>query len=719
MSSSLIHSLIVGTSLLAASQWALGAGLDFNSSDGSESKVVFSYAFPPRLETYDLEARQWMAPKAMSSSPVVVAIDGNLVFVGTSERVVVVDLQTGVETFGPEVTNIRAIDVIGNRLFVATLGQIQVYDKTTMNLLATGAGWYSTFSNIATTPAMDRIAYSLLGISPADVAWLLFNPTTNSFGTTLESPYHGAFSIGPFNWFSADGDRMLNSGGVVYQTSDLTFLGAVGAAVDQAFTQDDGFIVRTGSVIRKLNGNGLPTGYYPLPGAAKHLHRNSIGLVGFYDAGGALASHHMAFTDVQSPQRPNPSATLGVVDFVIPASGARFALIDRANQTVHVYDRRRREVVQMFGLSSSPVSASIRKSDDTLFVGYAGGLIHSVELDTPGAPEVAFAATSLTPGSIVATDGLLFTCDGSGAWASHWVFANNGELVNWQEWNHCTSEFEWHGPTRRLFQYTAFSPTDVEWERYDLSGQLIGSLSAPSHGGIGFGPPLRANPLGSLLFTGTGQVFDAASLNILGSIAFTPVDMAWGNTTMWVADDDRLHKLDSNFVSELSLPLGGNAKRLLSDGKVLTAISLPSNASYKVTVVSDADASGADVEVGAGSVVNVDAGTLEVTVANLARSGSVTPELAISLPAGASVVSWTCAAFDGAQCNGASGAGLPVPGPLAAQGYLRFELQLDLTAAALQASGTISITAPGDSNPDNNVVTFTLVALPLFLDGFE
>jgi hypothetical protein len=160
------------------------------------------------------------------------------------------------------------------------------------------------------------------------------------------------------------------------------------------------------------------------------------------------------------------------------------------------------------------------------------------------------------------------------------VFGDNGALVNWQEWNYCTGQFEWHGPTRRLFQFTAFSPTDVEWERYDLSGQLIDSLSAPAHGGVGYALPLRTNPIGSLLFTGNGQVFDAASLNIIGSILFTPIDMAWGNTAMWVADDDRLHKLDSNYISELSLPLGGTANRLLSDGKVLTAISLPPDAPY-------------------------------------------------------------------------------------------------------------------------------------------
>jgi hypothetical protein len=112
--SSIASSLIAGFALLAACQWALGAGLNFNGSDGDQSKVVFSYAFPPRLETYDLSTRQWTAPRALSSSPVVIAIDGNLAYVGTSERVIVVDLQTGTESLGPELTYIRAIDVIGN-----------------------------------------------------------------------------------------------------------------------------------------------------------------------------------------------------------------------------------------------------------------------------------------------------------------------------------------------------------------------------------------------------------------------------------------------------------------------------------------------------------------------------------------------------------------------------------------------------------------------------
>lgn len=691
---------------------------DFSGSDGDDTRVLFSYAFPPRIESYHLSSRQWETPRTVSAPPRAVAVDDTRAFVGTTERVLIIDLQTGLETAGPAVPNLLTLDVIGERLFVSAGRDLRVYDKNSLQLLATGNAWYSTFNSIATTPAMDRFAYATLDVSPSDVAWLRFDPATNAFGTSLETPYHGAYPMGGKSWFSSNGQRMLNQGGVLYRSSDLVYLGSVGEQVDQAFAHGDGFIARTGATIRQLNANGLPIGQYALPGPARHLHRHTGGLVGFVADGSTLVAHHRQFSELQAAPRATPAAALGTIDLIVPAAGSRFLLIERARQTVHVYDRRRRKVVDMFGLSRQPVQAHVRQSDDRLFVGYAGGLIHTVQL-LPRAPEVPFAATAYTPGSIVATDQMLFTCDSSGAWAAHWVFDNAGNRVNWLEWNHCNGEFEWHAPTRRLYQFTGHLPIDLEWERFDLSGQLIESRESPLHGQIDGSSMLRLNPTGTLAFTGAGQVFDAISLDLVGTIPFSPVDIAWGNTAMWVANADRVHKLAPAYTSSLSLPLGGTAKRLFSDGRTLTAISTPPNAAYRVHAITDASASGFDIELGADPVVSPSAPILEVAIANLATGGQSTPGLAVTLPAGASVLSWTCAAFDGAQCTAAAGNGMPTPGSISAQGYVRFRLTLNIGGLALPVSGQVAVTTPDDGNPDNNVAQFQIADLPVFADGFE
>lgn len=714
------RSLVVTSALLGALSATEVCAQDFSGSDGDEARVVFSYTFPPRIESYNLGSQQWETPRTVSAPPRAVAVDGTRAFVGTAERVLIIDLQTGAETAGPAVPNLLTLDVIGERLFVSAGRDLRVYDKNSLQLLATGNAWYSKFSNIATTPAMDRFAYATSDVSPSDVAWLRFDPATNAFGTSLETPYHGAYPMGGKSWFSTDGQRMLNQGGVLYRSSDLVYVGSVGEPVDQAFAHGDGFIARTGATIRLLNANGLPIGQYALPGPARHLHRHSGGLVGFVADSGTLVAHHRPFSELQAAPRATPAATLGTIDMIVPAAGSRFLLIDRARQTVHVYDRRRRKVVDMFGLSRPPVQAHVRQSDDRLFVGYAGGLIHSVQL-LPRAPEIPFTATAYTPGSIVATDQMLFTCDTSGAWAAHWVFDNAGNRINWLEWNHCNGEFEWHAPTRRLYQFTAHSPLDLEWERFDLSGQLVDSRESPLHGGINGSSLLRVNPSGSLAFTGAGQVFDAVSLDLVGTIPFSPVDIAWGNSAMWVANADRVHKLSPAYVSSLSLPLNGIARRLFSDGRTLTAISVSTliTSLYRVHAITDASASGLDIELGADPVVSPSAPILEVTIANLATSGQSIPALGVTLPAGASVLSWTCAAFDGAQCAAAAGNGTPTPGPISAQGYVRFRLTLNVAGLALPMSGQVAVTMPDDGNPDNNVAQFQIADLSVFADGFE
>ncbi len=339
------RSLVVTSALLGALSATEVCAQDFSGSDGDEARVLFSYTFPPRIESYNLGSQQWETPRTVSGPPRAVAVDGTRAFVGTAERVLIIDLQTGAETAGPAVPNLLTLDVIGERLFVSAGRDLRVYGKNSLQLLATGNAWYSKFSNIATTPAMDRFAYATSDVSPSDVAWLRFDPATNAFGTSLETPYHGAYPMGGKSWFSTDGQRMLNQGGVLYRSSDLVYVGSVGEPVDQAFAHGDGFIARTGATIRLLNANGLPIGQYALPGPARHLHRHSGGLVGFVADSGTLVAHHRPFSELRSAPRPAPVTALGSVDLVIPAAGSRFVLLDQANQTAHVYDRRRRKVV--------------------------------------------------------------------------------------------------------------------------------------------------------------------------------------------------------------------------------------------------------------------------------------------------------------------------------------------------------------------------------------
>jgi hypothetical protein len=96
---------------------------DFNGHDGDDTRVVLSYAFPPRLEIFNLNSNAWEAPIGLSFSPRSVSLDGGLAYVAGSDRLATVNLTTGTEQNRLALTNVVALDISGPRLLTYSKAQ--------------------------------------------------------------------------------------------------------------------------------------------------------------------------------------------------------------------------------------------------------------------------------------------------------------------------------------------------------------------------------------------------------------------------------------------------------------------------------------------------------------------------------------------------------------------------------------------------------------------
>lgn len=100
--------------------------------------------------------------------------------------------------------------------------------------------YYYTSTTTGFSRANNKIFHFRDGISPNDVYYLTVNAEEGTFGESLESPYHGDYSIyGPII-ASDNGTYVLLGSGDIYRQSDLNWVGSIGGSITGGFwTADD------------------------------------------------------------------------------------------------------------------------------------------------------------------------------------------------------------------------------------------------------------------------------------------------------------------------------------------------------------------------------------------------------------------------------------------------------------------------------------------------
>ena len=715
--------------LLAALALALPAAAsaqnpapDFAAADASNGIAVFGYTLPARLEIHDANANRWLAPITTPAPVVGVGIDGRRVAVVSSSAAYLVDLdaRTVTEVARAEgATTFRAADIVAGKMFITDGTKLFAHEIPSGRRLAEGSNWYYGFASIAANPAGTRFAYWLPGLSPNDVGWFGFDHATNTFSGGRESPYHGDYPISPMSRFSADGSRLWN-GGIAYRADDMVHMGSFGLPVSTVHPVADGFLVLTQGRLHKASLDARDMGPYGALGSDIVFAQDAAQDAVAYAVSGPTLQVRRARLDSNGYAPVAAAQVLTSIDFVSKGRGDLIALVSRSQRTAHLWSRRLRKVIARVGLTGEPVAASLRGVDNMLLVAYESGRIAAIPM-VDGAAETTFASTAVAPGDLVATDNLVFSCDSSGAWASHWVFGPNGSKLNVIEWNHCTGSFEWNATTGRLYQGTAHSPFDIEWEAFDARGAVVASREAPSHGDLIGSRLIRVNPQGTVLVTGAGQILDASALTILRRIPQRPVDVAWVRDGSYFAEGAVVTQMDAGFVPGRTRTFDGSIKRLVADGRVVV-VAHGSPAGDRLEPMSDS--ADPDVEIGVTSAIVGGApdAEVEVVVANLDTTRAIAYSLQATLPQGLSFGAWRCEASTGATCPAASGNGLPAGSTLPARGVLRFTIVLSggVAAASLPAAAEFRAVAAADTHATNNTATLRIEReTPIFSNSFE
>ena len=207
------------------------------------------------------------------------------------------------------------------------------------------------------------------------------------------------------------------------------------------------------------------------------------------------------------------------------------------------------------------------------YLGYEGGRIDAFDLST--ATATFLAATPETASSLLVAGGLLFTIDGSGAWASDTIYSRStGARLATADWR-STGRSLVYAPTLEtiFFLDTGFSPADVR--RVTLTGGALGAeVDSPYHGSYDLSGRLTLLPDESGVLVGSGIIFETKDLTYRTAIGLSFTDAAFHDGKLYLAQPQAsstvIRVLDAsyNIVATATYP-GQVARLFVWQGKLV------------------------------------------------------------------------------------------------------------------------------------------------------
>jgi hypothetical protein len=247
----------------------------------------------------------------------------------------------------------------------------------------------------------------------------------------------------------------------------------------------------------------------------------------------------------------------------------------------------------------APTRMAYSSSHQRLYLGYSTGAIQYVDVTGSGA-EVPFANTAMAVNGLAAVGNYVLAQDGSGAWATHYVFNASGVVTDQEEWNYYSPEYAWDPVTSRVYFFRDHSPGDLHFEVIDqATGQISAEGETPYHGSYGMLPPIRVSPAGQRVLLGSGDIYNQSGLTWSGSLGTQLADARWfadGSlvTLTTASNQTALRRLGTNLVKLEQLTYTGQALRVVgSDAKMAVLVINSSTVQFHIYVPNnDSDGDG-------------------------------------------------------------------------------------------------------------------------------
>lgn len=551
---------------------AQAAWLDTTGSGGI---AYFLFDSPPQIQRYDMNSEAWIAPIALAEAPTAFAVDSDGLYVAFGRRTARFNLDgTGEIHLQNTASDVTTLVAGSSALYLFSGGyysaNVLSVDKFSGGLIDQGDYYYS-ITGVSIAESAGKLIGRDQGLSPCDIRTIDITPG-GELGALDDSPYHGDFPCGSRTWVLPGGARVTDDAGIVYTTNDLTYNNSFAGSFDDIAFYGTIPIVLRDVTLTSYSAAFLPVGSATLPHAVDRIFVQGETIFSFFEvSAGTLDVLKTPVSDLSPPEPSEPVDPHGlayVPDSVFLASDGIVYLLSKANLSVFRWSVAQGDYLPTIPLAEAPSYMAYSDVNRRLYFGYPSGSLRMIDLEM-GTAETPFANLPQQPIGLSTAGEFLFACDGSGAWATHWVFSPGGDLRSQVDWNYYSREYSWSPANRRMYFFRDdSSPNDLHWESIDVNGTITGAGESPYHGEVGTVPPIRIALDGSVVLLGSGEIYDGQTIVHVNDLSNDISDAAWlgdGLFTIRPAPPyTEIQRWTGNYGLDGSFMVGGSPIRLFA-----------------------------------------------------------------------------------------------------------------------------------------------------------
>ncbi|HEX7763001.1 MAG TPA: thrombospondin type 3 repeat-containing protein [Cellvibrio sp.] len=522
-------------------------------------KAYFLFSAPNKIAVYDMAQQSQGADIALSKIPTAFAIEGNTAYIAFHRELRALDLTTGNSQFVRNASqDIVQVTLLGNYIYaMESSGSTLVINRTGFALVETEPSNYWAGPSQVASAVNQAIFTRSSGISPSDISKMSIG-SDGAIASTTDSSYHGDYPDATRLFINSTESKVYDDAGIVYFAADLTYAGSLAGRVDDLTFSGDNPIVLRDSQLTLFNTGLIEQGIITLTNTPDLIaaHGERVFTFTLSASGVTVNSVDISSFDLPAPGEPlNPNGLAYSPEFTLADGQDILYLIDRETLSIFRWSMAEQQYLTSLPLLVPPTWATYSAAQQRLYLGFPNGKISYFDTAAETPKETHFVNLPTTILGLQAVGNYLFAVDNSGAWATHYSFDANGNLLNSYDWTYTAQHYVWNPSTERV--YLSNYNSSLVWREIDSDTGLLGNTGeSPYNSNIATYSRLVVSSDGEYILTSAGQILSAYTGTVLNALSNSISSGVWiGNELITVDNANNLQFWADNFSLESNFAL--------------------------------------------------------------------------------------------------------------------------------------------------------------------
>jgi len=384
---------------------------------------------------------------------------------------------------------------------------------------------------------------------PFEIVYQEYGDDGSLFGFA-EGPTNHVSQNATQTWVFPDESQVVDDFGRVYAADDLELVGSIGTGVvDITFPTAEHAIVLANQSLKAYASNLEFIGGVSLDYTPERIFVNDERVITFTLSPESQGGFRIRTVDLEQLHLlpagdPAEPVELSFLPHQVElANDGTLLIVSNETRSLFRWDPAGQRFTQSIRLFAAPRALAYSAAANAVYLSYASGLIHKLDLDAPETGETFFAQLASPVDGLAMAGEYLYAASGitdRQGNGGHYVLRPDGTIADTSRRDRVTAGFAWNDANQRMYFLTPDPLYKVYWEEINANGvaypgEAPGAIRNRfvSPGDFFVQPPFRFRSDGQVGWLGSSQVFDTDLLTWVGYTAAFGGDAAWLGTDLY------------------------------------------------------------------------------------------------------------------------------------------------------------------------------------------